>query len=111
MLAVAFASFAEEGDSICGFELNGLWVYPEMRGRGIALLLVTKLLKFYEHLGLKEIIIYNYHNSSANSFYRKFGGIVVKTELQMEEQIPTDIFRSNISSMLELMNISLLKYK
>ncbi len=110
MLGVAFASFAEEEDSICGFELNGLWVYPNMRGRGISLLLITKLLNFYDHLGVKEIIIYNYHNSTSNSFYQKFGGVVVKTVFQMDEQIPTDVFKCDIAIMKERINKSIVTY-
>ncbi|BCN29037.1 GNAT family N-acetyltransferase [Anaeromicropila herbilytica] len=110
MLGVAFASFSEKEDSQCGIELNGLWVYPEMRGRGISLMLMSKLLNYYENLGLKEIVIYNYHHSSSNSFYRKFGARVFKTEFQMDSKIPTDVFKCNIVSMKEYINRSLSKY-
>lgn len=111
LLGVAFASYAEEEDSHCGIELNGLWVYPEIRGRGISLLLMIKILNYYHHLGKKEIVIYNYHHSSSNSFYRKFGATVFKTGFQMDEKIPTDVFKCDISSMLASMNISISKYK
>lgn len=111
MLGVTFASYAEKEDSDCGIELNGLWVYPELRGRGISLMLVTKLLNFYESLGLKEIVIYNFHNSSSNAFYRKFGGKVFRTEYQMAAMIPTDVFKCDIVTMKECMNKSILKYE
>lgn len=110
MLGVAFASFSEKEDSMCGMELNGLWVYPNMRGRGISLMLMLKLLKYYEGLGLRDIIIYNYHNSPSNSYYRRFGAKVFKTELQMKAQIPTDIFKCDITSMKENMIKSMAKY-
>jgi len=110
MLGVAFASYSEKEDSYCGIELNGLWVYPEMRGRGISLMLMSRILNYYENLGLKEIIIYNYHNSSSNSFYGKFGAKVFKTEFQMDVQIPTDVFKCDIDTMKDYMNKSISKY-
>lgn len=112
MLGAAFASYAEKEDSECGFELNGLWVHPEERGRGISLMLVTRILKYYKWLGLREIVIFNYHNSSSNSFYRKFGAKVFKTEFEMVEQIPipTDVFKCDIEIMEDFMLKSILKY-
>ncbi len=96
LLGVAFASFAEKEDSDCGIELNGLWVNPNARGRGISLKLLSKLLNYYKKLGLKDIVIYNFHNSSSNSYYRKFGAKVFRTEVQMVEEIPTDVFKCDI---------------
>lgn len=110
LLGVAFASYAEKEDSDCGIELNGLWVYPEMRGRGISLMLMIKILNYYHNLGSKEIVIYNYHHSSSNSFYRKFGATVFKSEFQMAEKIPTDVFKCDIADMLTSMNRSLSYY-
>ena len=110
LLGVVFASYSEKEDSYYGIELNGLWVYPDMRGRGISLMLMLMILNYYENLGLKEIIIYNYHNSSSNSFYKKFGAEVFKTEFQMDEQIPTDVFKCDIVTMKYYMNKSILKY-
>ncbi|WP_073589927.1 GNAT family N-acetyltransferase [Anaerocolumna xylanovorans] len=111
MLGVAFVSYAEIEDSNSGIELNGLWVYPEMRGRGISLMLISKILDYYEKLGLKEIIVYNYHNSSSNSFYRKLGAKVFKTELQMDGKIPTDVFKCDIPAMIDYISKSTVKYK
>lgn len=101
LLGVVFASFAEKEDSDCGIELNGLWVHPDARGRGISLMLLSRVLTYYENLGLKDIVIYNYHYSSSNSYYRKFGATVFRTELQMEEGIPTDVFKCDIVTMKE----------
>lgn len=111
ILGVAFASFAETEDAEYGIELNGLWVYPEMRGRGISLMLILKLLNYYENFHRKEMVIYNYHSSSSNSFYRKLGAEVFRTELQMKEKIPTDVFKCHITKMKELISKSIIKYE
>lgn len=110
MLGVAFASFAEKEDSESGAELNGLWVHPDARGKGISLILVTKLLDYYKTLGMKEIVVYSFHNSPSNSFYRKFGAEVFRTELQTKERIPADVFRCDIEGMKERMEESVKKY-
>jgi hypothetical protein len=68
---------------------------------------MSKVLDYYENLGLKEIVIYNFHNSSSNSYYHKFGAEVLRTEHQMEEQLPTDVFRCDIVTMKEYMNKSM----
>ncbi|MDF2543001.1 MAG: hypothetical protein K0S47_2719 [Herbinix sp.] len=110
LIGVVFASFAEKDESDNGIELNGLWVHPETRGRGISLVLMIKILNYYESLGLKEIIIYNLHNSPSNSFYKKFGAAVYKTEFQMKERVPTDVFKCDIHAMREHMNKSVSNY-
>lgn len=74
-------------------------------------MLISKILDYYKKLGRKEIIVYNYHNSPSNSFYRKLGGKVFKTELQMDGKVPTDIFKCDISSMIDYISKSLVKYK
>ncbi len=73
-------------------------------------MLMSKILSFYETLGLKEIIIYNFHHSSSNSFYKKFGAKVFKTQFQLKEQILTDVFKCDIITMKDSMNGSILKY-
>lgn len=110
MLGVAFASYAETEDADSGIELNGLWVYPEMRGRGISLMLILKLLNYYQNFDRKEMVIYNYHNSSSNSFYRKLGAEVFRTEFQMKDKIPTDVFKCEITKMKEYISKTVAKY-
>ena len=69
MLGVAFASFVEDKDHPeSGFELNGLWVYPQYRGRGVSMMLLTRLLDDFETLGADKVIVYNFHHSSSNAF-------------------------------------------
>ncbi len=98
MLGVAFGSFVESKDAPeSGFELNGLWVYPKHRGKGVSLRLLLALLDDFYRLGAKQIVIYNFHFSSSNSFYRKFGCQVIGTEYQTEDRIPVDIFSCDIA--------------
>lgn len=111
MLGVAFGSFAEEFDiPEKGIELNGLWVYPEHRGRGISLMLIVHLLDFYLGKSMEKIVIYNPHHAPSNRFYHKYGAQVVKKEYQMDGKLPVDIFVSNIIQMKKSMEESLKKY-
>lgn len=110
-LGAAFASFAEECDiKSNGIDLNGLWVYPQHRGRGVSLLLLVHLLNYYETIGIKQMSIYNFHHSPSNSFYRKFGASVLRTEYQLKEQLPVDVFICDIQVMKNKINASLTKY-
>lgn len=93
MLGVAFGSFVESKDKPeSGMELNGLWVYPRHRGKGISLILMDKLLNEFLEAGSRQIIVYNFQHSSSNSFYRKLGFKVIDMECQMVEKLPVDIF-------------------
>lgn len=112
MLGVAFGSFAEPEDIVKnGIELNGLWVCPQHRGRGLSLMLVMHILDYYSALGMDQIVIYNMHHSPSNTFYRKFGCRVMRMDVQMKENVPVDVFISSISEMKEVMNRSLERYR
>jgi GNAT superfamily N-acetyltransferase len=81
MLGVAFSSFAESYDiPEKGIELNGLWVYPDQRSRGISLLMLIYIMDFYLAKGMETIVIYNPHYAPSNKFYHKFGAQVSKQE-------------------------------
>lgn len=95
----AFASFAEKEDSGNGFELNGLWVHPSYRRKGISLRLLIKLLNYYQILGLSEIVIYCYHNAPSNIFYQKLGAKVFRQDLQTKKRIQVDVFLADIAVM------------
>lgn len=111
LLGVAFGSLAEIEDiKENGIELNGLWVYPKHRNRGISLMLLVNLLDYFLKLKMKQIIIYNFHYSPSNTFYRKFGSHVLREEVQMKEKVPVDVFVCDIKVMKEMMEHSLLKY-
>lgn len=111
MLGVAFGSFAEIEDiERDGIDLNGLWVYKEHRGRGISLMLLVHLLDYFINIGKKQMTIYNFHHSSSNSFYRKYGAYVIREDFQMKEQLPVDVFICDIKDMKLRMEQSLIKY-
>lgn len=111
MLGVAFASFAETFDmQEKGIELNGLWVYPNQRGRGISLMMITYILDFYLSKGIEKIVIYNHHYAPSNNFYRKFAMQVDRQEYQMREKLSVDIFVADMLSMKRNIEQSLKKY-
>jgi len=58
-----------DGEMREAIQLKELWVYPQMRNQGASLLLMNEALAYFERLGKKEVIIYNYHHSSSNSYY------------------------------------------
>ncbi len=112
MLGVAFASFAEVEDiPENGVELNGLWVYPEQRGKGISLMLIIHILDFFKNIGKEKIVIYNHHFAPSNYFYRKFGASVIRQDLQMNGKLLIDVFIADIENFKNNMKNSLLKYK
>lgn len=108
MLGVAFASHAEVEDIASnGIELNGLWVYPQYRGRGVSLMLVTHLLDFFRCAGREQVVIYSFHDAPSNRFYRKFGCQVLRQDEQMKERLPVDVFVSDIDALDTAMRRSL----
>ena len=112
MLGVAFGSFVDSKDiPESGFELNGLWISPQHRGKGVSLKLLQRLLDDFNNLGAKKIIIYNFHFSSSNKYYRKFGCTVINTEYQTSDNIPVDIFSCNIVKMKNNIIKSLVNYE
>jgi len=97
MLGATFSSFAESSDiPKKGIELNGLWVYPDQRNRGISLMMIIYTLDFYMTKGMEKIAVYNHHYSPSNQFYRKFGAQVVRQEYQMGDRLLIDIFLADI---------------
>lgn len=111
MLGVAFASFAETEDiSEKGIELNGLWVYPEQRGRGISLKLMDYILDFYKNIDKEKIVIYNHHYCPSNNFYRNFGANVIRQDEQMDGKLLVDVFLADINVFKNNIDISLLRY-
>jgi len=111
MLGIAFGSFAESFDiPEKGIELNGLWVYPDQRSRGISLLMMIYILDFYLAKGMETIVVYNHHYAPSNQFYRKFGAQVSKQEYQMDGRLLVDIFLADMLSMKQNMEQSLKKY-
>ena len=111
MLGVAFSSFAETFDiPEKGIELNGLWVYPHQRNRGISLRMLTYIIDFFVSKGMERIVIYNPHYAPSNEFYKKFGAEVVKQEYQMDGKLLVDIFFADLLTLKKNMEQSLKKY-
>lgn len=111
MLGVAFGSFAETSDiPEKGIELNGLWVYPDQRNKGISLMMIIHMLDFYLEKGMESMVIYNPHYAPSNGFYRKFGAQVAKQEYQMDGRLLVDVFITDMLSMKRNMEHSLKKY-
>lgn len=112
MLGAAFGSFAEVFDiPEKGIELNGLWVYPDQRGRGISLMMIISLLDFYLAKSMKKIIVYNHHDSPSNQFYGKFGAKVIKQVYQMNGKLLVDVFLADMMMIKRSMEQSLRKYE
>lgn len=111
MLGVAFASSAETYDILeKGIELNGLWVYPNERNRGISLRMIIYILDYYLSLGMEKIVIYNLHHSPANKFYHKFSATVARQEYQMDGKLLVDVFLADMLTMKQKLEQSLQKY-
>lgn len=112
MLGAAFASFAETEDiPEKGIELNGLWVYPEQRGRGISLRLILHILDFFKSMGKEKIVIYNHHYCPSNLFYKKFGANIIRQDKQMDGKLLIDVFLADIDAFKNNIEKSLLKYR
>jgi len=111
MLGVAFSSLAETFDiPEKGIELNGLWVYPDQRNRGISLMMINYILEFYMEKGMENMVIYNPHYAPSNQFYHKFGAQVAKQEYQMDGKLLVDVFLVDMLSMKKNIENSLKKY-
>lgn len=112
LLGVAFSSFAETFDiPERGVELNGLWVYPDQRGRGISLIMMVYILDFYLAKGMESIVIYNHHYAPSNQFYHKFGAKVVRQEYQLNGSLVIDVFLADMEQMKRKMEQSFMKRK
>ena len=111
LLGVAFASFVDSKDAPeSGIELNGLWVYPQHRGRGISLKLILEILNYFISLGVPRMEVYNSHFAPSNGFYKKLGGIVIDSEYQMESKLLVDIFEFDIYELKKRLEKTLLRY-
>lgn len=111
MLGVAFASYAEPQDiAKKGIELNGLWVYPEQRNKGISLQLMAYITDFYSELGVKSMVIYNHHYSPSNKYYQKFGVKVIRQDKQMQGKLLIDVFTIDLMKLQSQLHTKLIKY-
>ena len=111
LLGAGFASFAETSDiKENGIELNGLWVQPDQRNRGVSLAILKDILDYYEKYDIKECVIYNPKYAPSNTFYKKFGCHVKKTMTQLDGKLPVDIFFADINVFKDNIKRALNKY-
>lgn len=111
LLGVAFSSFAETFDiPERGIELNGLWVYPDQRGKRISLIMMIYILDLYLAKGMESIVIYNHHYAPSNQFYQKFGAKVARQEYQLDGGLLIDVFLADMAQMKRKMGQWLKKY-
>lgn len=111
LLGVAFASFVDSKDTPeNGIELNGLWVFPQHRGKGASLKLILEILNTYIPLGVTRMEVYNAHHSQSNEFYKKFGGTVIGSEYQLNGKLPVDIFEFDVCDLKARLEKTLLRY-
>jgi GNAT superfamily N-acetyltransferase len=94
LLAFAAASIAEPSDAAHGIELNYLFVKKDHRGQGLALRLIDTLLADFSGKGFEHVIVYNHHYAPSNAFYRKFGGTVMRQDIQgtPPDRLQIDVF-------------------
>lgn len=97
------ASIAEEEDADNGIELNYLFVHEEYRGQGIALKLMRKILDAFISKGFHKLVVYNHHYAPSNKFYRKFGGVVIREDIQGQpnDNLLIDIFSFDAKDLKE----------
>ncbi len=94
LVGFAAASIAEPSDAPHGIELNYLFVNQAYRGRGLALMLIGRLLAEFDGRGFDTVIAYNHHYSPSNTFYRKLGGRVMRHDIQGAplDRLEIDVF-------------------
>ncbi len=111
MLGVTFSSLAETSDiPEQGIELNGLWVFPDQRGRGVSLLLLLHVIDYFLPMGKKTMVIYNHHYAPSNKFYEKFGASAKRRELQKNGRLLVDVLFADMRIMRERLVRSLKRY-
>jgi ribosomal protein S18 acetylase RimI-like enzyme len=93
-------------------EVTGFFIRKEYRAQGIGLMLLRRGLQYFQELGYTGLVIYNYHISAANAYYRSLGGVVVKQEIQHPGgmELETDIFGYKIDNLMKTVDQKLEKY-
>ncbi len=73
-------------------------------------MLLTSILGNYIELGREQMVIYNFHASPSNLFYRRFGAVVKRQDVQLIEKLPVDVFYCDLKEMKAKIEESLRKY-
>lgn len=100
------ASVAEIEDAEHGVEINYLFVKKEYRGRALGLKLIRTILIEFKEYGIDQLIIYNWHDSESNRFYRYLSGEILKQVVQIVKgkEVLVDVFNWNIYTLIVLLN-------
>lgn len=67
-------SIADKDDAQKGVEVNYLFLKKEFRGRNNSLRLIKRALDEYIGRQFDRLIVYNWHGSESNNFYKYLGG-------------------------------------
>lgn len=99
-------SLAEKEDAEHGVELNYLFVKKEYRGIALGLKLMRTIVAEFKEYGSEKLIIYNWHDSESNKFYRYLGGKILKQVVQTSKGKETlvDVFSWDIDTLIKLLN-------
>lgn len=99
-------SFTEKEDAENGVEINYLFVKKEYRGKALGLKLMRTILIEFKEYGVDQLIIYNFHDSESNKFYRYLEGEVVNQVIQTAKgkEALIDVFSWNINILIKLLN-------
>ncbi len=93
-------------------EVNNLFVRPGCRNQGIGLALLRAGLEHLRGLGHQSVIIYNYHPSQSNAYYRHLGGEVVYRTVQCPggQETQVDVFAWEIDKFQAILHERMEKY-
>jgi len=100
LVATIFASFAETEDHDNAVEINGLFVEKAYRGQNLSLKLLYEVLTNYQQLGKEAVIVYNHKYAPSNSFYKHFGGTIIKEVTQLSGALIVEVFYFDLNNLL-----------
>lgn len=97
------ASFTEKEDAEHGVELNYLFVKRQYRGKSVGLKLIRTILVEFVEYGVDKLIVYNWHDSESNKFYRHINGEVIKQVIQTVDgkDALVDVFGWDINAIIK----------
>ncbi|GCD09377.1 GNAT family N-acetyltransferase [Clostridium tagluense] len=99
-------SLAEKEDAKHGVELNYLFIKKEYRKKALGLKLISTILVEFKEYNVDQLIIYNWHDSESNKFYRYLGGEILKQVIQTPKgkEVLVDVFIWDIDILMKLIN-------
>ncbi len=94
-------------------EVTGFFVRRAYRRLGVGLRLLKAGASYLRSLGYSRAVIYNYHESEANGFYRRLGGEVIHQEIQAPggKPLETDVFCYGIEGLLATLDQRMALYR